>query len=496
MKRIVTAVVTVIEALAIVLTGLAIIAVPALLLWLVSYGLSGDPAFVFGLIVDLWFFGHGVPLTVTLDATAALALGLPAETVKAVFSLFPLGFMLVTAGLSARTGWRLAAHPPTVAAWGAGAGGAMFFLLSWLLSSWAMRPPLAFGVFGSALMPVLVSVVGLGAGYLVKSFREDALWLDRIRERVERLITETWRWVTDSALLGLRVGGFALTALVAFSTLVFALRLTFNYVDVVSLSQQLQVDVLGSFALFLVNLAYLPTMLIWTMSWMIGPGFAIGTGSSVSALSTQLGPIPSIPILGMLPTGSNPWALAIVNLVLLSGIIATVGVLRRHQADGGSRPTLKQGAVVAVSAAVSAGLGVVVLMWLATGSLGPGRLETVGPHPWVVGGFAALELLIGTVLGLWLTYVDWDRVTVVAREKTQGLRDALPHEAIGSATQRFKRKPKGGAYGSDTGAAGGASGFDPMTGAAGESTQHADENETVELPNFEPWWGDDKDDKI
>lgn len=418
MKRIVTAVVTALEALAIVLAGIGIIAVPVLLVWLFSYGLAGDPSQVFGLILSLWFFGHGSSLTVALDSSAALALGLPAVAVSAVFSLVPLGFTLFTAGLSARIGARMAAMKPSDAAWGAAAGGLTFFSLSLVLSTVVPRPPVGFSVFHAAIMPALVSAIGIGFGYLVRSIQDDAAWFVALKQWGFSRIPSKYEWMWPAGLMGLRIAGVALLGMVTASSLVFAVNLIAHYVDVISLSQQLHVDVIGTIVLFLVNLAYLPTMLIWTLSWIVGPGFSLGIGSSISPIAVVVGPVPGIPVLGAIPSSANAFALAIVLLVIASGAIASAAVLRTHRAAGGGRPNLKVMAVYALKASIAVGIVVWIVTSLAVGSIGPDRLSVVGPNPWPVAGISALEIFAGIALGSWLSFVDWNRVGEVVREKS------------------------------------------------------------------------------
>lgn len=486
MKRIVTAILTATEAFAVATVGLAFIAVPALLVWLFGYQLAGEPSVVFGLISSLWFFGHGVPLSLVIDPATAASIGLPAEEIKAVFSLFPLGFMLCTALFAARAGARLVVHQLSAAAWGAGAGAVIYFILSWMLSSVAPRPPIAYDTIQTALMPTLIFSLGLVLGYLVQSIREDAEWFAQLRHQVLSQLKSGVTWVLNQAAVGMRIAGVTLATLLAVTALIFAVRLAFSYVAVVSLSQQLHVDALGTLVLFGVNLAYLPTALLWLLSWMIGPGFSIGEGSSVSALSTQLGPVPNFPLFAILPTGSNPWALSIVLLIVLSAAAAVVGVFRKLQAEGGRRPNVSELAVTLATALVASSLALVVAMWLATGSLGPGRLSITGPHPWLVGGVFALEVLVGAVLGALITYVDWERVATLTREKSQGIRNLVPAEAtgaLGSVAQKFRRKKARS---------------EPSPEPRGESTSDtlaADNAETRELPDFTPWWSEN-DDKL
>ena len=55
---------------------------------------------------------------------------------------------------------------------------------------------------------------------------------------------------------------------------------------------------------------------------------------------------------------------------------------------------------------VALGIGIVggvilgLLAWFSGGSAGPGRLVTVGPNPWAVGGWGSLELALASMVGL------------------------------------------------------------------------------------------------
>lgn len=493
MKRIVTAILAAAETFGIATAGLAIIAIPVLLVWLVSYGLQGEPAAVFGLIADAWFFGHGVPLGIEIDAPTAAALGLPPAALTATFSLFPLGFMLFTAGSAARMGKRLATLGISQAAVGALVATVTLFLMAWMLASVAPRPPLQFDVLGSAFMPTLVFAVGLGVGFLIESIRSDSAWLSDLRHGMLERVTESRLWLFDSVLIGVRIASFTLAALVALAALIFALRVTVSYVGVVSLSQQLQLDWVGILVMFLVNLAYLPTLLVWTLSWMIGPGFSIGAGSSVSALSTELGPIPSVPIFGVLPTGEHPWGLAIVSLVLVSAIIATVGVLREVQFAGEQRPTIRQFAAIGLTAALSSGLAIAAAVWMASGSLGPGRLEITGPNTWLVAGVGAAEILFGVLFGAWLSTVDWDRLATSALERTEPFRQSRFASWI---SERSAKTPPtiSGADALDT-QSDAPQEAAPDPSVSGSTSAQANDQDTVELSDFTPWWSE-KDDKL
>lgn len=491
MKRIVTAIVTALEALAIVLAGFVIVAVPTFVVWLDANGLTGDVTTLFGTVVGLWFFGHGVPLTLTVDAASSAALGLAPETLSFALALLPLGFTLLTIGLSARIGWRLATLAPPVALWGVTAGGVTFFVLSLMLSAFAPRPPVSLGVFEAALLPTLLSALGIGAAFLTRSIRDDAEWFARVRHRILSRMSDRRIWLQDGAMLGLRLTGYVLLALTAVTSFVFAIALSTQYVEIVTLSQQLHVDAIGIVALFLVNLAYLPTFLIWTLSWIVGPGFGLGVGSLVSPIATELGPLPSIPILGILPSGSNPWALAIVTLVVVSGLLGTVGLLRQRVVGGFGRPKMLELSVAFLVHAVLLGLTLAFVMSLATGAIGPGRLEEVGPQPWLVAAFATLEVLIGAAVGAWLTFVDWDRVAELSKTSTHSVRSTLAGRVSSTFGSRFRRNDVPDSQAGASLASQEAGNTSREAGADAPPTANA-EQETVEIGEFEPWWPDDE----
>jgi hypothetical protein len=72
----------------------------------------------------------------------------------------------------------------------------------------------------------------------------------------------------------------------------------------------------------LAQLAYLPTLAIWGMAFVAGPGFAVGTDTAVSPAGTQLGPVPGIPALGALPESTTPWLLLLALLPVALGALA------------------------------------------------------------------------------------------------------------------------------------------------------------------------------
>ena len=53
--------------------------------------------------------------------------------------------------------------------------------------------------------------------------------------------------------------------------------------------------------LLLVQLAYVPNAIVWSICYTLGPGFAFGAGTVVAPTGSALGPLPLLPMLAALP---------------------------------------------------------------------------------------------------------------------------------------------------------------------------------------------------
>jgi hypothetical protein len=130
----------------------------------------------------------------------------------------------------------------------------------------------------------------------------------------------------------------------------------------------------GALMLFGTFLLALPNLLGLTGSVLLGPGFALGTGTKVTATSVTLGAVPSWPPLAALPgSGTTPvWAVALLVVPVLAG--AAAGWLGASCSVGGSWRQVCAGA----GAGVLAGLVVGGWVLASGGAIGPGRMADVG----------------------------------------------------------------------------------------------------------------------
>ncbi len=129
------------------------------------------------------------------------------------------------------------------------------------------------------------------------------------------------------------------------------------------------------------------------------PGFAIGAGSQVSPLGTVLGPIPSLPVLGALPTGEMQYGFLGLAVPIVIAFLAGALLAPRITRDLASASPLRDLVITALVGGLAGGLLVAGLCAASAGSVGAGRLLVVGPDPLLVGAIAAVEFAFGCVLG-------------------------------------------------------------------------------------------------
>jgi len=51
----------------------------------------------------------------------------------------------------------------------------------------------------------------------------------------------------------------------------------------------------GTLLVLLICVLYAPTAVVWGTSYLVGPGFAVGTGTTVAISGVHLGAVPAVP---------------------------------------------------------------------------------------------------------------------------------------------------------------------------------------------------------
>ena len=145
-------------------------------------------------------------------------------------------------------------------------------------------------------------------------------------------------------------------------------------------------DVTSTVQLLLACIVYLPTLAMWTVAALLGPGFAFGTGTHVALSGVDIGALPPIPLLALIPNNPPAWSQVLFALPIAAAVWATRPVPREE--NGMLHP---RSVVELVGLVVLAG-GALGL--LGSGGLGPGRLTQIGPSLWQVALAAGGWLLL------------------------------------------------------------------------------------------------------
>lgn len=397
MNRLGTALLAAIEAVVTVGVGLGIALVPLTLLWGFQYGLQIDWDVFWKATGSVWLVGHGVDVSFLLGSALAGSSGVSGAADPIHVTLAALGFAIVTAWLAGRAGRRFAEteHRTTGLLVGTAVVAVLGLAVGLSTRSAATQPTIWQAVVLPALWFGIPALMTSEVCRRRRGLPADPL-TGRVLDLLER-VPATWRAV---AAFGLRAGTVATAAVVAVAGVLVALLLFTSFAEVISLYEQSHAGVVGGIALTVGQLAFLPDFVGWATSWLIGPGFAIGTGSSVSPIATSLGPIPGLPVFGALPASGHTFGLVWVLVPVIAGF-AIGGLLRPRLVRAlGSADSALHRALGGVAAGIVAGVLTGFVAALTSGSFGPGRLADVGPHALVVGALAALEVGVPAVVAL------------------------------------------------------------------------------------------------
>ena len=165
----------------------------------------------------------------------------------------------------------------------------------------------------------------------------------------------------DATAAGLRAGLLAVLGLFAVGATVFAIGLITSWPTAVRMFHVNAASVGAGLGMLLLSVAYLPNVLVGTLSFVAGPGFTVGR-ATVTPWHVHAGPIPGVPVLAPIPVVEAHWWIALMALPVGVGVL--VGLRCR-----GLRP-------VGVAALVAA-IAWLVLAALAGGALAGGPFDPV-----------------------------------------------------------------------------------------------------------------------
>ena len=397
MRSILTAVVSAIEAFAVGLAAFVVIVLGALLVWWQAFDLAADPGVVFASAASLWSLAFFVPLGFEIPVETMASLGLPHEALQLTVSLAPLGITFGAVALAVRAGWRWATRGVEAGIGGIIGSGLGFAAFATVMAQFAANSH--WPMIGSILMPVAVYIGGVMVGsFAYVCVNRPATWQSLVR-RSEKQLAEFG--VPQAASFGARLNETLYIAALLFAgfaglaALGVGLSLFGQFAEAIAITQGLQLDAWGAICIWIAELMYLPVAWIWGGAWLTGASIDLGSGGGFSAFASPEAVLPAFPLFAALPEGWGTLGLLVPLIVVIFGVVVGHAVMRRFAER---TPLSLLGP--ALSAALLVGLTWALLSAMGSGSIGPGSLTEVGPNAWVVGGLLALELGVGSVIGL------------------------------------------------------------------------------------------------
>lgn len=321
--------------------------------------------------------GSGVALLSGADLVPSLRTGARAwlvlqgsglELQGATLGLVPLGGVLLCVALTARVAHAMTPDPvDSPGAFAATVAGTCGVLAA-VLASVASTPSIVVHPVRAAAAAFVVSGVGAALGATLPHGRGRDLWPDA--------------WRRADVRQAVRAGALGALVLLAAAAVVVLALLVLHVDRASQLWALLDPGLAGAPALALLCLLAVPTMVAWATSALLGPGFVLGSQTSVDLTGSQLGAVPGLPVLAALPA-PGAFGDVVVALGLLPVLAGFVAGWRLPRSSGPllgihDRPLLARCAQGAAAGGV-AGLLVGVVVGISGGAVGPGRLAEAGP---------------------------------------------------------------------------------------------------------------------
>ncbi|MBO0871342.1 MAG: hypothetical protein J2P15_22535, partial [Micromonosporaceae bacterium] len=215
----------------------------------------------------------------------------------------------------------------------------------------------------------------------------------RVCARLPAVLRDATRTGLVAALLVLGAGGAAAGCSVAVAGR-----------DAAQMLAAYHTGVAGQAGLTALCLAYIPNLTAWAAAYLIGPGFAVGVGTTVSAAHVSLGALPAVPVLVGLPAtaAGGPGAL-LLGIPVAAGMTAGGLLVRRRKRLAEDRELRWPSWLEVLGAAALAGPVAGALLgsaaWISGGSLGDGRLAQTGPVGWQVALVGSAVFTLGALVG-------------------------------------------------------------------------------------------------
>ncbi|GAA3201095.1 DUF6350 family protein [Dactylosporangium siamense] len=325
-----------------------------------------------------WLLAHWVPLYTGIGPVSLAPLAL---TAVAAWRVYRAGVHTARA-VGARARPAGGAWTPWPAARAGGCIAVVYGLLGAITALVAGHRGIEVSVIGAGLTFAGFGLVAGGLGAFV-----EARGVARLAGRLPAVVRDATRTGAMAALLILGAGAA-----------VAGMAIAVSGGDAGQIIDDYHTGVAGQVGLVVLCGFYIPDVATWSASYLVGPGFDVGAETTISAAEVSMGRLPAVPLLAGLPsTPATGWAPLLLGLPLAAALVAGWLLARRSLRNDPARGWVPLLGAAALAGPV-AGLLLGLVSVAASGSVGAGGLEQVGPHPGAVGFVAMLMVTIGTVL--------------------------------------------------------------------------------------------------
>ena len=234
--------------------------------------------------------------------------------------------------------------------------------------------------------------------------------------RADIILTPVFVFILSlSATIDYKVPFFSRFKLLAYSfltlfgltTIVIAISLALHFQIVKSLAIVIQPGIVGGLLFTLLQLLYLPNLVLAGISYLFGTGFSLGLGTHISPTNIDINSLPAIPILGALPTTEHPLLLLTLIAALLIVLINQIAIFRNFK-------PFKSRQVEIIKSSTPLIILLIPISFLASGKLLTQDMSPIGVTWWALPAIFATLQVSTIFFGLYLP----EFIRVVRAEKS------------------------------------------------------------------------------
>ena len=177
--------------------------------------------------------------------------------------------------------------------------------------------------------------------------------------------------------------------------LVFTISLVMHFHTAKNLAIVLQSGIIGGFLLLLLQILYLPNIFIASLSYILGAGIFLGSGTDIAPNIFSLREIPAIPVLAALPNGTVTWLIVFTMMIAIYAWINLITLRNSTEFIKIKRQSILRFFVISIG-------GFCLLAALSSGSLITANMSPVGVNIGKAAIIIVIQLLLVLLIQIYL----------------------------------------------------------------------------------------------